>query len=166
MSFGLSSNEEDKNTWAGMFDFILKGNEKVPDENEIKPAKLHHPSTPRNPEMDIYKNETAIDLTYKQINTYYQVTRCLLKQKEFLPLKDKPEKRFGGLSKKEALLASMNPASHDEVISLQIPKAKAVHIKHSLTLAAKIGMENEIELKSALKKEYNQYQIGKHQRFC
>ncbi|HAU0854347.1 lpg1907 family Dot/Icm T4SS effector [Legionella pneumophila serogroup 1] len=166
LSFGLSSNEEEKNTWGGMFDFILKGSEKVLDENEIKLAKLHHPSTPRNPEMDIYKNETAIDLTYKQINTYYQVTRCLLKQKEFLPLKDKPEKRFGGLSKKEALLASMNSASHDEVISLQIPKAKAVHIKHSLTLAAKIGMENEIELKSALKKEYNQYQIGKHQRLC
>lgn len=163
LSFGLSnSQEEEKTIQEWLYDLIFKMNNDSADENQIKLAKLHHPSSPRNSSMDIYKNETTIDLTFKQINTYYKVTRCLVKQKEFLPFDDKPEERFNQLSKRDVLLTSINSSSHDEVISLKISKAKAMHIKHTLTLVDRIGTENELELKSALEREYNQYRIGKH----
>ncbi|KGP62137.1 hypothetical protein EP47_02570, partial [Legionella norrlandica] len=88
-----------------VFDVSPRSNVLV--NNQTNLARLHHPSIPRNSTMDIYENETTVDLTYKEINTYYKVMRCLVKQKEFLPAENKPEKRFDGLSKRDVLIQKL-----------------------------------------------------------
>lgn len=127
-------------------------------------ANLHDPSLPRNHSMDIYNsdNKIEVNLTHKQIHTYYKVIRCLVKGKNFLP-DDKPQEHFAdGLSKKELLRATLNPENDNVVVSLKKTKAKTVHISHVLTLVDKLGIENEQELKRAVEQKYRQYRIGKH----
>ena len=132
-------------------------------EPEATFASLHDPSLPRNPSMDIYNkdNSMEVELTYKDINTYYKVMRCLVKQKEFLP-NDEPSKQFAhGLSKKELLLASEKNENQDKVIRITATKAKAAHIRHVLTLVERLGSENTQVLKEEVEKEYKAYCIGK-----
>ena len=88
--------------------------------------------------------------------------RCLLKQKNFLPEEDPQAESDNGISKKELLRASQNPENNDKVVYMTTTKAKAVHIRHVLTLINQIGMEKEQELKQALEEDYRQYSIGKH----
>jgi hypothetical protein len=132
-----------------------------PEVEGQKYAELHDPTLPRNPSMDIYNRNNAIDvdLTYKELHSYYKVMRCLVKNKEFLPDERQPTK---DLTKRELLLASLNPENNDRVIHLKKTKAKAVHIREVLNLVNMIGTENEEELKLALEQEYMQYSIGKH----
>lgn len=126
------------------------------------PPKLHDPKLPRNPAMDIHSlyHEVQVNLTHKELYTYYKVTRCLVKKKEFLPDDEKLTKHVAGINKKELLLAIQDPTHADSLVSIKTTKAKAVHIKHTLTLVNQLGIENE-ELKSALDKNYRQYNIGK-----
>ncbi len=127
-------------------------------------ARLHDPTLSRNPSMDIYNpdNQIEVEFTYKEINTYYQVMRCLVKQKNFLPEEEPQAESEDSISKRALLLASQEPENNDKVVCMTTTKAKAVHIRHVLTLINQIGMENEQELKEALEQDYRQYNIGKH----
>ena len=136
----------------------------IEDVEGRKNAKLHDPSLPRNPTMDIYNsdNKITVELTYQEINTYYKVMRCLVKQKNFLPESEKKSHAVNGLSKKELLIESQKPENKEVVVAIETTKAKAVHIKHVLTLVNQLGIENEHDLKKALQQDYSQYSIGKH----
>ncbi|BCA94789.1 hypothetical protein TUM19329_11500 [Legionella antarctica] len=127
-------------------------------------AKLHDPALSRNPSMDIYNpdNQIEVKLTYKELNTYYNVTRCLVKQKNFLPEEKPQAESVDEISKRELLLASQQPENNDKVICMTTVKAKAVHIRQVLTLVNQIGMDNESELKEALEQDYKLYNVGKH----
>ncbi len=132
-------------------------------EPEVTFASLHDPSLSRNPSMDIYNkdNTMEVELTYKDVNTYYKVMRCLVKQKDFLP-NDESSKQFAhGLSKKELLLASEKNENQDDVVRFTTTKAKAIHIRHVLTLVERLGVDNTQVLKEAVEKEYKAYCIGK-----
>lgn len=136
----------------------------TPDVENNQYAKLHDPSLPRNQVMDIYNsdNKISVEISYREINTYYRVMRCLGKGKSFLPETEKQAKAVTGVSKKELLLASLKPENNDVIINLQTTKAKAVHIRHVLTLVNQIGIENTQKLKEAVEQDYRQYSIGKH----
>ena len=127
-------------------------------------AQMHDPSLPRNPSLDIYNNDNKItvELTYEEINTYYTVMRCLVKQKNFLPEDNQDKNPENGLSKKELLLASMKPENKDVVVNVTKTKAKAVLIKDVLTFVNQLGIENENELKQAVEQDYRHYSMGKH----
>jgi hypothetical protein len=127
-------------------------------EQDKEYAELHDPKLPRNQEMDIYNVENKIDveLTYKELNSYYKAMRCVVKDKEFLPEDgDKAEKR-------DLLIASENPDNAEEVITLKKTKAKAIQIKRTLTFIDQIGIENEDKLKTCLERDYQRYSLGKH----
>jgi hypothetical protein len=136
-------------------------------EDDDNHAKLHDPSLPRNSTMDIYNSDSkiSVNLTYQEINTYYKVMRCLVKEKNFLPEGDKKSHAVNGLSKKDLLIASENPENKGVVVTLETTKAKAVHMKHVLTLVNQLGIENKQELKKALQQDYSHYSIGKHHGF-
>ncbi|MGC1181794.1 hypothetical protein [Legionella sp.] len=129
----------------------------------ISYAKMHDPHLPRNKHMDIYDIDNAvdIDLNYQQVNTYYQIMRCLVKQKEFLPHKECPSKNIQLLSKRALLEASENPANASICVSFRVTKAKAALFRHSLTLIHKIGVKNQEKLKQALEENYKEYRLGK-----
>ncbi|KTD82507.1 hypothetical protein [Legionella waltersii] len=139
----------------------LEDANKYPDATELNLAKLHYPSAPRNPELDIYKHEISFDLTYKEINTYYKVMRTMVKGKRFIPPEDKPEYCWNGLTKREVLLYSSNQGASDETLTLKTSKAKFMFIRHALNLIDRISTENEDKLKEALQHEYNHYRLGK-----
>ncbi|EHL30316.1 hypothetical protein [Legionella drancourtii] len=126
-------------------------------------VEMHNPRLPRNQHMDIYDHAHAvkIELTYQQINTYYRVMRCLVKGKAFLPSEQCPSKCTTGITKKELLIASENAENADEVIPLQITKAKVGLIRHTLLLTHKIIGDNQEELKQALEDNYREYCLGK-----
>lgn len=127
-------------------------------------ANLHHPSLMRNPTMDIYnkENQVEIDLSYQELQTYYKVMRCIVKDKNYLPMDDKASKHVGGITKKELLERTLNSQDADLIVPFKVTKAKAAHIKHTLTLVHKIGIENEEKLKPALEQCYLEYRLGKN----
>ncbi|CEG56191.1 hypothetical protein [Legionella fallonii] len=133
-------------------------------EQDINFASLHDPSLPRNPSMDIYNkdNTMEVELTYKDINTYYKVIRGLVKEKDFIPNDNSSKQLIQGLSKKEVLLASEQPENQDKIVRITTTKAKAVHIRHVLTLVEQLGIENAHALKQAAEHDYKTYSIGKH----
>ena len=127
-------------------------------------AELHDPSLSRNPTMDIYNDDYAIDidLTYQQIHTYYQVMRCMVKEKNFLPGDDQESKYVKGVTKKALLEKSLDSQKADDGVTFRITKAKVAHIWHTLTLVHQLGIENQEKLKPALEKSYTEYRLGKH----
>ncbi|WP_454781069.1 hypothetical protein [Legionella sp. WA2022007384] len=126
-------------------------------------AKLHDPSLARNPTMDIYNDSNAVEvgLTYQQIHTYYNVMRRLVKNKHSLPSEEKKSKHIDGVTKKSLLQECSDSKKHDLVLPLKVTRAKAAHIRHTLTLVEQMGIENE-KLKPSLEKCYTEYCIGKH----
>lgn len=126
-------------------------------------ANLHDPDLPRNPEMDIYNkdNKINVNLSYKEIHTYYKTMRCLVKEKGFLPDENKPFDNEHGLSKRQLLIESEKPEHEEARVTIKTTKAKAVHIKHVLTFIEQLGFENEQELKNVLEQDSIHYQIGK-----
>ena len=143
----------------------LFGNTRNRIENikQERTAKLHDPELPRNPELNLYNPANAIDLdlSYGQLNTYYTVMRCLIKQKDFLPKDDKPYKHQGGFSKRALLETSQDSQLCDKTIQLHLSKAKAITIKRTLALVEKLGMDNSDELYKAASEEYQRYCLGK-----
>ena len=127
-------------------------------------AKLHDPLLPRNPAMDIYNkdNKITVNLTLGQVNTYYKVMRCLVKEKNFLPNHEKQTKHLNGLTKKELLIASSDPQNKEIMVSLQTTKAKARQMHRVLRLVDQLGVENAQDLKKTVEHDYRQYSTGKH----
>ncbi|KTD66011.1 hypothetical protein Lsan_0666 [Legionella santicrucis] len=127
-------------------------------------AKIHQPTLLRNASMDMYNMDNSIEmnLTYKQINTYYKVMRCLVKKKNYLSTQEYENKHVKGMSKKALLEKSLEFQESDGVVSFNVTKAKAIHIKHTLTLVHQIGIENQEHLKQALEKNYQSYILGKN----
>ena len=126
-------------------------------------AQIHHPTLPRNSTMDIYdKNNTIeLDLSYQQINTYYQVMRCLVKNKNFIPSQNKESQHIQGMTKK-ALLTDVSDSGKSHMqVSFKVTKAKAAHIIQTLALVHQLGMENKEKLKHELEKHYETYRLGK-----
>lgn len=143
--------------------FFVREEEQSSSKKLSNTAKLHHPSLPRNTTMDIYdeKNALEIELTYQQINTYYQVTRCLLKGKDFLPDKEVESKHVKGISK----IALLKESSDSEKAHIKLPfkatKAKISRINHTLTLVHQFGIHNKEILKEKLVQHHEAYQAGK-----
>lgn len=131
--------------------------------DEVNFAKMHHPSLPRNAIMDIYNMDNAVELnlTRKQIQTYYQIMRCLVKEKNFLPSSHKESKHVKGVTKKELLEESLDSKKADDLIPFKVTKGKAAHIKHTLSTVSKLGVDN-IDIKPVLIKKYKEYRMGKH----
>jgi|GEM_PF-1667338 len=125
-------------------------------------ATLHDPALPRNSSMDIYSpaNEIEVKMTLKEVNTYYSAMRAM-KGKQFFPTANEPVKNLGGMTKRDLLKASCDPQRADEEVTLHTTKAKAVLFKRSLYFVNKLGTENEAELHTALKNNYEQYSVGK-----
>lgn len=131
---------------------------------DTKPAyaKLHDPNLPRNIEMDLYDKDNALDmdLTYDEVHTYYKLMR-LTKKKEFLPTEAKESKYVPGITKRDLLEASANPINAKESLVFHVTKAKAGHIRHTLRLIEKLGVENQERLAQALEANYAEYALGK-----
>lgn len=147
----------------GFMTLCKKMNNQDAKESKSGIATIHDPKLPRNPELDVYNPDNAIDVefTQGQMNTYYSVMRSLVKQKEVIPTVDKPYKHNQELTKRELLLASQNPANWNKNIKMCMSKAKIINIKRVLDLEQKIGMNNKEELKEAVENEYLHYCLGK-----
>jgi len=125
--------------------------------------EMHDPSLSRNPSMDIYNKDNTVDikLTYQQIHTYYEVMRCLVKGKGFLPDDKKKSKHTEGVSKKSLLEASLEAPKAAVEVPFTVTRAKAAHIRHTLDLVQRLGRKNET-LKANVEECYTEYRIGKH----
>lgn len=132
------------------------------DNSEL--PKIHQPTLPRNSTMDIYNidNSVEMELSYKQINTYYQVMRSLVKNKNYLPNQESQSKHVQGMSKKALLEKSIELQESDIIVPFKVTKAKASFIIHTLTLIQKIGLGNQENLKHILDERYQTYRLGKH----
>ncbi|KTD09269.1 hypothetical protein Lgra_2504 [Legionella gratiana] len=141
--------------------FIREDNRTVENNSEL--AKIHRPTLLRNPTMDMYNTNNSIemDLTYKQISTYYKVMRCLVKKKDYLSNQESESKHVQDMSKRTLLEKSLAHQGSDVVVSFKATKAKAAHIKHTLTLIHQIGFDNQEYLKRTLEKSYQSYCLGK-----
>lgn len=120
-------------------------------------ANLHDPKLARNVAMDIYhpKNSIELKLTYKEINTYYKMVRCLIKKKDFLPSE-------ASLAKRELLEASEDPEKQEQSVTLKVTKAKASYIKRTIRWDQRVNLFNEPELRQVLEQEYRAYRVGKN----
>lgn len=154
-----------------LFSYYLSNNKSSklsPDQAEYMRkedlAQMYDPSLPRNQTMDLYNEEEQINLniTSEQIHTYYYVMRCLVKGKSFIPEGEKNSKHVHGISKKLLLEESSQKANADLNVAFKVTRAKAAHIRHTLTLVQQLGVESE-SLRSCLEKDYAEYCIGKHQ---
>ncbi|WP_454781068.1 hypothetical protein [Legionella sp. WA2022007384] len=126
-------------------------------------AQIHDPSLLRNSSMDMYheNNMVEIELTYQQINTYYRITRCLIKDKNFLSRKEKESRHVQGITKQTLLAESDDTKNAHLQVSFKATKAKASHIFHTLSLVHQLGLDNKEKLKSILEKHYETYRLGK-----
>jgi hypothetical protein len=127
-------------------------------------AKLHDPKLPRVKENDLYDpdNEINIELQYKEINAYYKIMRCFLKNKQFIPADERSSKCVANKSKKTLLEESENSGNAETPVTLKVTKAKAVHIWHTLSLFEKHKNKDEAQRKQILQETYAEYRIGKH----
>lgn len=125
-------------------------------------AKIHDPGIPRNKDMDIYNVDNAIDveLTYKEINTYYKIMRGA-KKKEFWPTEDRPVKYVAEMTKKQLLAASEDSDKAETTVSCRLTKAKFAHIRHALTLFNKVEPKGQEHLNQVLSESYKAYRLGK-----
>lgn len=132
-------------------------------EKKITFAKMHDPKLPRNKDMDIYDEANSVDveLTHKEIGSYYQAMRCLVKNKPFLP-DNECESKHTDLSKRALLEATLKPEMADVSVSFHTTKAKKAHIDHTLMLINQIGKDKPDALRVALSDVYyDEYRIGK-----
>ncbi len=125
-------------------------------------AEMHDPALPRNHTMDIYNenNEVDIEFKYREVRTYYQIMRHL-KGKVFLPDEEHECKHVKGMSKKTLLEKSLDSQNEENTVVFKVTKAKAAHIRHTLTLVHQLGIENREKLKHAVEERYTLYRIGK-----
>lgn len=141
----------------------MNSNDREVKSDVLETAALHHPKLARNFALDIYNahNALEVELSYSQLNTYYSVMRGLVKQKEGVPTSDKPYKHNKNLTKKDLLLACVNPENSDKTVRLHMTKAKLIHVRRILDIAQHIGIENKKELQEAVYNEYHHYSLGK-----
>jgi hypothetical protein len=131
---------------------------------QMELAELHDPALARNSAMDIYNEDNAVvvDLTYQEIHTYYHVMRSLVKGKDFFPKAEQESNHVKGVTKKALLEESVDSHKTDVTVPFKVTKAKATHIRHTLTLVSQLGIDNEEKLKPALEQHYAEYRIGKY----
>ena len=87
--------------------------------------------------------------------------RCLIKQKEWMPIEDKPFKHKKNHTKKELLIAFQNSELVESPIQLTMTKAKLIHVQSTLDLVRDIGIDQKEQLKHAVAQEYSHYRMGK-----
>ncbi|QIN31989.1 hypothetical protein [Legionella longbeachae] len=147
------------------FNKLFTKADNMPYKENSELAKIHQPMLLRNAPMDMYhiNNSIEMSLTYKQINTYYKVMRCLVKKKEYISNQESESKHVKGVSKKTLLEKSLQFQELDSVVSFKATKAKAAHIKHTLTLVHQIGIDNQEHLKQIVGENYQSYLLGKSQ---
>lgn len=127
----------------------------------LPPKQIHDPFFPRNTDMDIYNPQKLllIELTQEELHTYYRIKRCLIQQKDYFPGHNKPSCAVSGVSKKELLTNAVHCDKHS-MVELQTTKAKAVFIRHVLSLFKQMHAADE-ELKKSVMTEYAHYKNGK-----
>jgi len=108
-------------------------------------ANLHNPALPRNPSMDTYNEAEQIDISLRdeEVRAYCNVMEDLKRESGLLPLIDVPY------------------AENDsKLVTVKLTKAKAVYMKHSLMFINQLSEKDPIELKRAIKAEYETYFKG------
>lgn len=123
---------------------------------------IHDPTLPRNKEMDVYDSIIERSFNCQELYSYYYVMRCLLKNKPFIPEKETSTSQFKGVSKKHILERSQQKEQANEIIAMRITKAKYWHMNSTLRLIERHGVNICDELINELGKDYQAYQVGKH----
>ncbi|MFI4963360.1 MAG: hypothetical protein ACHP6H_05845, partial [Legionellales bacterium] len=130
----------------GVGQFFVPNNKPVQSQTEellqkMDLAHMHDPKLRRNPTMDLYNVENVIEIkrSRSDLHTYNKIMGSLGKHHEILPI-------------------SQNLA--EESLFLTTTKAKAVHIKNTLFVAKRTGIEHEHTRKAALEDHYAQYHLG------
>lgn len=131
--------------------------------NEVEKPECQDPELPRNESMDIYKNNIKADFTLKELGDYYRVKRCLLKNKDFLPVsKEGGKERFNGLSKYEVLEKSKDEVNNSESLTIEATKAKIHDMKQIVQLVNRYGLNRDnSDLMQKLNEFDAEYQCGK-----
>lgn len=126
---------------------------------DTKGAHCHAPELPRNDAQDIYRNDTTTTFTLKEIGEYYRVKRCLLKNKPFIPSDNSKShvRFFDGRTKKDVLEQSLDPAHHQDPVTITASKAKIWDIKETL----RIFHRQSETLKEELATREDEYVSGK-----
>lgn len=129
-------------------------------------AQLHNPALERNKEMDLYNSEHLVELslTQSEVHTYYLAMRRIVKTKPEIPEETCASKHVDNMTKKELLHACAEPENKDNIVHWKSTRAKALHVKDTIALVHRFGLNNHKELKPALEKEYEQYCMGKTHR--
>lgn len=83
---------------------------------------------------DIQKNKIEVTFTEQELYDYHAVMTELVEEHDI-----------------------QNYESRDGVVTLNISRAKAMHIRHGLTFIDKLSLENRAELKKALSYDYEHY---------
>ncbi|KTD09667.1 DUF1275 domain-containing protein [Legionella hackeliae] len=130
---------------------------------KIPPPACHEPSVTRNPSLDIYTNKQEEIFSLKELGDYYKAKRELVKNKPFIPLEDKLDKknRFGGRSKKELLSQSLLEDSNKTFVTVNDTAAKIYDMRQTVRLMNRIGFYPEETFKEILKENHDNYQRGK-----
>lgn len=130
--------------------------------NEVKEPPCHDPALPRNKALNIYTNHLEETFRYKEIGDYYYAKRCLLKNKEFLPVSiETGREKFSGLSKQEVLSRCEDQEFSGTTIKVKASKAKIYDMKQTVQLISRLGFHRANELKAILKENQQAYSVGK-----
>lgn len=133
-------------------------------KGRIKAPACQDPQLERNIQLDIYQNEAEVSFTPNQINNYYSLIRCDLKNKKFVPEpKENELKRFSGLTKFEILKKLSNGEPVSDVVTLTATKAKIFTMTKTVELIEKFGLCSKKTKKMASALE-EAYQLGKEER--
>lgn len=104
---------------------ILDGIKTFLGKNDLTDAECHSPLLPRNKQLDLYQQQLEKDFTLGELKNYYHVTRCLLKNKEFIAqeLKERKPKKYAILS------ACLDESKQKEKVRVKTSLAKISRIE-------------------------------------
>lgn len=130
---------------------------------EVQPPRCHHFELPRNKTMDIYSNDIEEEFSYQEIGAYYEASRCLLKNKPFLPEPTKVSKStfFSGLGKYEVLKKSRSENSHEK-ITVKASKGKIYHMKEVIRLKMNFFNSPSERLQDLLQERQQMYRLERN----
>lgn len=126
-------------------------------------VRIGDPSLPRNESLDLYSQDKEQDFcfTNQEINSYFRVMRCLVKNKEFVPHNDS-FLWHTQLRKKDYLQQGSTMEKAEQKIKVRLNKAKAFMIYKVLALQTK---STPSALRLAVEDIYQEYKAGKIYKF-
>ena len=131
--------------------------------NKVAKPDCQDPELPRNETMNIYKNTTTANFTFKELGDYYRAKRCLLKNKDFLPAsKEVGKEKFNGFSKYEVLEKSEDEVTNNATLPVEASKAKIHDMKQIVQLVNRYGLNRDSsDMMQKLKDLDSEYTAGK-----